>query len=193
MELVFATHNRNKFIEVKALMPGDLQLLSLDDIGCFDEIPETANTIEGNAILKAKFVKENYGYDCFADDTGLEVTALNGAPGVHSARYAGPDNDAKENMHKLLIEMKHITSREARFRTTIAFIVGDTLKLFDGICNGKILRQAVGESGFGYDPIFMPDGYTKSFAEMSLIQKGEISHRAMAIKKLVTHLSNRHE
>ena len=189
MELVFATHNLNKFKEVKALMPAGWELLNLDDIGCFDDIPETAKTIEGNAILKAEYVKKNYGYDCFADDTGLEVAALNGAPGVHSARYAGPENDAKMNMRKLLAEMKDISNREARFRTTIAFIRGDSLELFNGICNGTIMSEPAGESGFGYDPIFLPDGYSETFAEMSMTQKGEISHRALAIKKLISYLS----
>ena len=189
MKLVFATHNKNKVREVKALMPSYLELLSLTDIGCFDEIPETSSTIEGNALLKANFVKEHYGFDCFADDTGLEVQELNNEPGVYSARYAGPDNDAQANMGKLLANLNNKSNRTAHFKTVIALIQSDKTELFTGTCKGSITRDKKGASGFGYDPIFQPNGFEKTFAEMTLEQKSEIGHRGKAVRLLINHLS----
>lgn len=189
MKLVFATHNHNKLKEVRAMLPSGFELLSLDDIDCQEEIPETAATIEGNAILKATYIKNKYDYDCFADDTGLEVLALNGAPGVHSARYAGPENDAAMNMQKLLSQLAGSKKRKAQFKTTIALIIGDTITLFTGICEGNILQTPTGENGFGYDPIFQPKGYSDSFAEMTLDQKSKIGHRGKAMRQLIDHLS----
>ena len=190
MKLVFATHNKNKVREVKALMPSYLELLSLTDIGCFDEIPETSSTIEGNALLKANFVKEHYGFDCFADDTGLEVQELNNEPGVYSARYAGPDNDAQANMGKLLANLNNKSNRTAHFKTVIALIQSDKTELFTGTCKGSITRDKKGASGFGYDPIFQPNGFEKTFAEMTLDQKSEIGHRGKAVRLLINYLSN---
>lgn len=189
MKLVFATHNQHKFKEVRALMPPHIQLLSLTDINCHKDIPETAATIEGNALLKAQFVRENYNLNCFADDTGLEVTALNGAPGVYSARYAGPDNDARANMAKLLQELDGEDNRAAQFKTVIALSLATSEVSFTGICEGSIIREPKGDKGFGYDPIFQPHGYTITFAEMNSEEKGRISHRGKAIEKLVTYLS----
>lgn len=190
MKLVFATHNNNKLIEVQALMPEGIELLSLDDIGCHEEIPETATTIAGNASIKAQHVKKHYGYDCFADDTGLEVAALDGAPGVYSARYAGPDNDAQANMSKLLTELQGKEDRSARFLTVMALIIGKEEQHFYGSCEGRILDTAKGEKGFGYDPIFLPDGHDYSFAQMSPDQKGAISHRGRALSLLIKHLDS---
>jgi len=171
-------------------MPAGIQLLSLDDIGCNEDIAETATTIAGNARIKAQHVKEHYGLDCFADDTGLEVDALNGAPGVYSARYAGPDNDATANMNKLLLELEDSDNRSARFLTVMALYMGDEQHLFEGICSGRILSQPRGEKGFGYDPVFLPDGYDQSFAQMSSQQKGAISHRGRALALLIKHLES---
>ena len=189
MKLVFATHNKNKVREVKALMPSNIELLSLTDIGCFDEIPETSSTIEGNALLKANFVKEHYGFDCFADDTGLEVQELNNEPGVYSARYAGSDNDAHANMNKLLANLDSKSNRTAHFKTVIALIQSEETELFTGICKGTITRDKKGTSGFGYDPIFQPIGFIKTFAEMKLEQKSEIGHRGKAVRLLINHLT----
>jgi XTP/dITP diphosphohydrolase len=189
MKLVFATHNKNKVREVKALMPSNIELLSLTDIGCFDEIPETSSTIEGNALLKANFVKEQYGFDCFADDTGLEVQELNNEPGVYSARYAGPDNDAHANMDKLLANLDIKNNRTAHFKTVIVFIQSEETEIFTGICKGTITRNKKGTSGFGYDPIFQPIGFKKTFAEMKLEQKSEIGHRGKAVRLLINHLT----
>ncbi len=190
MELVFATHNENKLFEVKALLPHTIKLLSLNDIGCTEEIDETSDTIEGNAILKANYVSEKYGYNCFADDTGLEVKALNGAPGVYSARYAGEQKNAEDNMQKLLTTLKDKTDRNARFKTAIALNIAGSKSLFLGICEGEILENKRGKGGFGYDPIFQPIGYKETFAEMSLTLKGEISHRGKAMRQLIEYLSN---
>lgn len=189
MKLVFATHNHNKLKEVRAMLPSGFELLSLNDIDCLEDIPETADTIEGNAILKAEYIKNSYGFDCFADDTGLEVSALNGAPGVHSARYAGPENDATLNMLKLLKELEGCNNREAQFKTTIALNIGGDIMLFTGICKGNILKAPKGKNGFGYDPIFQPKGYSDSFAEMTLSQKSEIGHRGKATRQLIDYLS----
>jgi len=189
MKLVFATHNLDKFREVKAYLPKHLELLSLDDIGCKEEIPETADTIEGNAILKAEFVNRHYGYNCFADDTGLEVNALDGAPGVFSARYAGVEKSSSANIEKLLRELAPKIDRSARFKTAIALTLEGNQTLFLGICEGHILTEPKGDAGFGYDPIFQPLGYDVSFAEMTLTQKSEISHRGKAMRQLLDYLS----
>lgn len=190
MKLVFATHNQNKMREVKALMPNHIELLSLTDIGCHEDIPETSSTIEGNALLKANFVKEHYGFDCFADDTGLEVEELNNEPGVFSARYAGPENDAEANMNKLLENLLHKNNRKAHFKTVIALSQSNTTELFTGICNGEITTDKKGASGFGYDPIFRPLEYNETFAEMTLDQKSKIGHRGKAVRLLINYLSN---
>lgn len=189
MKLVFATHNKNKFKEVKALMPKYIELVSLDDIGCNEDIPETADTIEGNAKIKANYVRENFNLNCFADDTGLEVKSLNNEPGVYSARYAGAGNDSQANMEKLLKNLKDKEDRSARFKTAIALSLEDSEIIFLGICEGEITTALSGDSGFGYDPIFKPNGFDKTFAEMTLSQKGKIGHRGKAIKKLIEHLS----
>jgi len=189
MKLVFATHNQHKFSEVKSLLPAHIELVSLTDIGCYDEIPETATTIEGNALLKAKYVWEHYQLACFADDTGLEVLSLNNEPGVYSARYAGPQNNAQANMEKLLDNLKGKANRTAQFKTTIALVGADFEELFDGICEGEIVETHRGEGGFGYDPIFQPIGFSETFAQMTLPQKNEIGHRGKAIRKLITHFS----
>ena len=189
IKLVFATNNANKIKEIQALMPTHIQLLSLKDIGCEEEIPETAETIEGNALQKAHYIKEDYGYDCFADDTGLEVVALNGAPGVYSARYAGEEKDNQANMAKLLSELKEKENRSARFKTVIALVLGERAFTFPGICEGEIISEKRGDQGFGYDPVFKPVGYSTTFAEMSLEEKSKISHRGRATRKLIEFLS----
>ena len=182
--LVFATNNEHKLAEVKEITGDAFRVLSLSDIGCFDDIPETADTLEGNALLKARYVKQNYGYDCFADDTGLEIPALHNAPGVFSARYAGEAKDSKANIRKVLGELQNQADRSARFRTVIAVIIGEEEYLLDGIVEGSIIGEARGEAGFGYDPIFVPQGYTNTFAELGTEVKNSISHRAEAVKKL---------
>jgi len=184
INLVFATNNEHKLTEVREIIGAAFRVLSLKDIGCFEDIPETADTLEGNALLKARHVKKKYGYDCFADDTGLEIKALHNAPGVYSARYAGEAKDPKANMSKALSELQNETDRSARFRTVIALLVGEEEYLMDGCVDGTIIREARGDEGFGYDPIFVPKGYTQSFAEMKAEVKNSISHRAEAIKKL---------
>jgi len=189
LELVFATHNRNKLVEVQQLLPDTIKLLSLSDIDCNEEIPETADTLEGNAILKANYVTKHYGFDCFADDTGLEVDALGGAPGVFSARYAGADCSPENNMIKLLTELHNSSNRKAQFTTVIALNLLGKQYLFEGSCKGKILTKKQGEHGFGYDPIFNPEGHDQSFAEMTQHAKGAISHRGEAIRKLVAYLA----
>ena len=188
MKLVFASNNKNKIQEIQALVPNTIQIISLEDIGCTEDIPETADTIEGNAILKANYVTEKYGYDCFADDTGLEVEALNGAPGVYSARYAGEQKDANDNMDKLLSELKDKSNRKANFKTVIALNLNGKQNLFTGIINGKIIEEKIGTNGFGYDPIFVADGFDKTFAELSMEEKSTISHRGIAVKELILFL-----
>ena len=188
MKLVFASNNKNKIAEIQALVPNTIQIISLEDIGCTEEIPETSNTIEGNAILKANYVTEKYGFNCFADDTGLEVDALNGAPGVYSARYAGEQKDANDNMDKLLLELKDTTNRKANFKTVIALNLNGEQNLFTGIINGTIIEEKIGTNGFGYDPIFVADGYTKTFAELTMEEKSTISHRGIAVKELILFL-----
>ncbi len=189
LTLVFATHNKNKFKEVKTLLPHHIELLSLDDIGCDEDIPETADTIEGNAAIKADYVSSYYNYACFADDTGLEVPILNNEPGVLSARYAGKEKNARANMEKLLRRLEDKSQREARFKTAIALSMNGKEVMFLGICTGTITKQPRGLGGFGYDPIFQPDGYTETFAEMDLSTKNEIGHRGRAIRQLIEYLS----
>lgn len=188
MKLVFASNNKNKLQEVKHQLPPEIELLSLEDIGCYEEIPETADTIEGNAVLKANYVTQRFGYNCFADDTGLEVDALNGAPGVYSARYAGEQKDANANMDKLLYELKGIENRAARFKTVIALNIDGEQHLFTGIVEGNITTKKAGEKGFGYDPVFIPNGSELTFAQISLEEKALLSHRGRAIKQLIDFL-----
>ena len=188
MQLVFASSNKNKIFEIQSMLPESIQILSLEDIGCFEEIPETADTIEGNAILKANYVTSKYGYACFADDTGLEVAALNGEPGVFSARYAGEQRNADDNMNKLLDELFEKDNRKAQFKTVIALNINGQQELFSGIAEGEITLQKTGTKGFGYDPIFQPIGYKETFAELSLEIKNEISHRGKATQKLINFL-----
>ncbi|TXE13933.1 non-canonical purine NTP diphosphatase [Seonamhaeicola algicola] len=189
MKLVFATNNLNKLKEVQALLPKHIAILSLKDINCFEDIPETQPTIEGNAIQKAEYIKNKYGYNCFADDTGLETEALNGAPGVYSARFAGPQKNDQDNMVKLLNNLSNNTNRNAQFKTVIALSLNNKTQTFTGICKGKITLEKQGNKGFGYDPIFKPDGYKNTFAEMDLATKNQISHRGKAINLLVDFLS----
>ncbi len=178
--IVFATNNAHKLEEIRAILGEDFQVLGLSDIGCNEDIPETADTLEGNAEIKARYVKEHYGYDCFADDTGLEVDALGGAPGVYSARYAGPGHDSAANVALLLKNLESKSDRAARFRTVIALVEGDKITLVDGVVEGRIIDELRGDNGFGYDPIFVPEGYDKTFAEMDSKEKNSISHRARA-------------
>jgi len=190
MELVFATNNKHKLEELQAILGDQFKLLSLQDIGCNEEIPEEQETLEGNANQKAFFVFEKYGYNCFADDTGLEIEALNGEPGVYSARYAGDEKSAEANMEKVLGKLAKINSRNARFRTVISLIIEGDEKQFEGIVEGEILKLKRGDSGFGYDPIFQPKGFQLSFAEMPLNEKNKISHRGRAVQKLVSYLKS---
>jgi XTP/dITP diphosphohydrolase len=190
MKLVFATANQNKVNEIQQLIPDTIQLLSLNVINCSEDIPETQPTIEGNASQKAFYVYEKYHHNCFADDTGLEIEALNGRPGVMSARYAGESKNADMNMDKILAEMKGMSNRKARFKTVISLVIDGKEIQFKGIINGTVLTEKQGQKGFGYDPIFLPDGYNKSFAEMELSEKNRISHRALAVNKLVEYLQH---
>lgn len=183
-KFVFATNNTHKLEEVSAILGKKIELLSMKDIDCNVDIPETADTLEGNALIKARYIFENYHLDCFADDTGLEVEALNGAPGVYSARYAGDAHDSEANMKKLLKEMENVENRKARFRTVFALIINGKEHLFEGIVKGEIIKNRKGTSGFGYDPVFVPEGYSQTFAEMGNELKNKISHRAMATQKL---------
>ena len=189
MKIVFATNNQNKLIEVRKILGNQFKVLSLEDIGCHDDIPEKGQTLEDNALIKAQYVYNKYHVDCFADDTGLEVDALGGAPGVYSARYAGgAGHDSQANMTKLLHELENNNNRRARFRTVIALIINGKIKTFEGIVNGEIITQRRGGEGFGYDPIFQPEGYNKTFAELGTDIKNQISHRARAVQKLADHL-----
>ena len=188
MKLVFATHNEHKLNEVQRMLPKEITLLTLDEIGCFEDIPETSNTIEGNAIQKALYIKEKYGYDTFADDTGLEVAALDNAPGVYSARYAGEAKDNESNIDLLLANMKDKQERQAQFKTIFALCLGEDLYTFEGIVRGEITHERKGEGGFGYDAVFLPEGYTDTFAQMSADQKNSISHRGRALQKLTAFL-----
>lgn len=189
-KLVFATNNAHKLEEIRAILGDKVEILSLNDIHCHADIPETADTLEGNAALKAAYIYEHYGLDCFADDTGLEVEALNGAPGIYSARYAGGEgHDSEANMKKLLREMEGKENRRAQFRTAICLIERGKETLFEGIVKGEIIREKRGGSGFGYDPVFVPEGYTETFAEMGSEEKNKISHRARAVQQLCSYLN----
>ena len=190
MKLVFATNNLNKLKEVTNLIKNQIKVINLNDINCDEDILETENTISGNAILKANYIKTNYGFDCFADDTGLEVDFLNGNPGVFSKRFAGENSTDELNMRKLLNDMKEANNRNARFKTVIALNIDNKVTTFTGICEGEILTKKRGANGFGYDPIFLPKGYKKSFGEMNLIEKNKIAHRSKAVKKLINYLNN---
>lgn len=192
MKIVFATHNKNKLKEVQASLPKEIKLISLKDIGCNEPIEETESTLEANAALKANYVFEKYGYPCFADDTGLEVDALDGKPGVYSARYAGENATDADNRRKLLKDLANISNKKARFRTVIALRLSkEDIEYFEGICKGEILEAERGEQGFGYDSIFRPKGYDESFAEMDLEAKNKISHRGKAIKLLASYFKNK--
>ena len=188
MKLVFATNNNHKLEELQAILGDDFTLMSLKDIECFDEIPEEQPTLEGNASQKAFYVYNKFGMNCFADDTGLEIDALNGEPGVFSARYAGEDKNSEANMNKVLEKLAKINERKARFRTVISLVIDGEEKQFEGVVNGEILKEKRGGSGFGYDPVFMPEGFNQSFAEMGLADKNKISHRGRAVQKLVDYL-----
>jgi XTP/dITP diphosphohydrolase len=190
MKLVFASNNKNKIKEFQQQLPATIEIVSLEDIGCYEEILETADTIEGNSVLKANYVTEKYGYDCFADDTGLEVEALNGAPGVFSARYAGEQRSAADNMDKLLQVLSNQSNRNAQFKTVITLNLNGKQHLFTGIASGEITLSKVGKEGFGYDPIFQPEGYQKTFAELSSELKNQISHRGKATQQLISFLKN---
>lgn len=191
MKLVFATNNRHKLEEITQMLGNKYEIVSLEQIGCREEIPEDYETLQENALEKARYVKEHYGYDCFADDTGLEIEALGNRPGVYSARYAGPAKDSAANMRKVLDEMKGEENRKARFRTVIALLLDGEEHFFEGRVEGKILKQQQGEIGFGYDPIFCPEGSRQSFAEMPMNQKNQISHRGRAVSKLAEFLSRK--
>ncbi len=188
MKLVFATNNLHKLEELQAIIGDRIKLLSLKDIGCSEEIPEEQPTLEGNAKQKSTYVFEKYGYPCFADDTGLEIEALNGEPGVYSARYAGEEKSAETNMNKVLEKLANKNNRNARFRTVISLIINGAENQFEGVVEGKILTGKKGDSGFGYDPIFQPNGFETTFAEMNITDKNKISHRGRAVEKLVKYL-----
>jgi len=189
MKLVFATQNENKAQEIQSLLPEYFKIITLKDIRCFDEIPETAETLEGNSLLKASFISETYNLNCFADDTGLEIEALDNRPGVYSARYAGPEKNAAANINKLLLELEGKTARNAQFRTLITLILNKSTFSFEGIVRGEIISEKRGENGFGYDPIFVPEGEIRTFAEMSLEEKNKHSHRARAFQKMIDFLN----
>ena len=193
MKLVFATNNRHKLQEVRDIVGDRVEVLSLADINCYDDIPETADTLQGNALIKARHIYEKYGFDCFADDTGLEVEALDGAPGVYSARYAGDECDSEANMRKLLENLTGKTNRNAQFRTVIALIVKGEEMLFNGIVKGSIATEKRGDSGFGYDPIFIPEGHCESFAQMSSEMKNSMSHRFRATQQLGDYLNENYD
>jgi len=189
MNLVFASQNHNKLLEIRALLPKGINLLSLKNFDFEDDIPETGDTLAANARQKARFVSDKFIVDCFAEDTGLEVDALNGEPGVYSARYAGDVCSAEDNMLLLLKKMENVANRSARFKTVICLIISGTEYLFEGIVNGKIAVKKSGTDGFGYDPLFIPDGFSTTFAEMPLVEKNKISHRSIATKKLLYFLN----
>ena len=191
MKICFATNNNKKIEEVKAALGSDFKIVSLNEIGCNEELPETGDTLNHNAFQKARFVKENYGVDCFADDTGLEVESLNGDPGVYSGRYSGEPRSDERNVELLLKNLEGKEERKARFRTVIALIFEGYEYAFEGIASGEIIEEKIGGGGFGYDPIFRPDGYSQTFAELTLDEKNQISHRGKAVKALIEFLSNR--
>lgn len=188
MKIVFATNNEHKLDEITKISRGKLEILSLSDINCHEEIPETGDTLKENALIKAKYVKDKFGLDCFADDTGLEVDALNNAPGIYSSRYAGPNCDLEDNMQKLLQDLQGLKNRKAQFRTVIALILNGKEYYFEGVVKGEIIHQKKGSNGFGYDPIFKPIGYDKTFGELPEKIKNSLSHRAIATQKLVDFL-----
>lgn len=188
--LIFATSNLNKIKEINQMLDDQLEIISMEAIGCTEDIPETSPTIEGNALQKARYVAEKYQVDCFAEDTGLEIEALNGEPGIYSARYAGPERDANANMQLALNKLQGLNNRKAQFRTVIALIMDGQEHTFEGIVEGNIAQGPTGDQGFGYDPIFIPDGYTISFAEMGASSKNAISHRSRALEKLKTFLKD---
>ena len=189
IDLIFATGNQNKLLEINKIIPNNVKIISLKDLKFSDDIPENENTIEGNAIYKAKYIYNKFNTNVFSDDTALEVEALNGEPGVYSARYAGEACDSNDNINKLLKKLKKKKNRNARFKTIIALIIKNKIHTFEGIINGEILKNPIGENGFGYDSIFRPAGYSKSFAELSINEKNIISHRSLAIKKLINFIS----
>ena len=191
MQLVFASNNKNKILEIQSMLPESIKILSLEDIGCIEDIPETADTIEGNAILKANYVTQKYGFDCFADDTGLEVNSLDGEPGVYSARYAGEQHNADDNMNKLLDALLHKTNRKAQFKTVIALNLNGEQELFTGIVRGEITLKKTGNQGFGYDPIFQPEGFSETFAQLPLEMKNKIGHRGKATQLLIAFLKKK--
>ena len=189
INLIFATSNQNKVLEIQKILPKKFNIKSLKDLNYFEDVPENENTIDGNAVFKAKYIYEKFNINVFADDTGLEVEALNGEPGVHSARYAGTTRSSEKNIKKLLKNLKNIKNRNARFKTVIALIIDNKLHIFSGIVEGYILDSPKGNNGFGYDPIFCPNGFDKSFAELTLKEKNLISHRSLAMKKLIDFIS----
>ena len=189
MKLIFATHNRNKALEIQKFLPDNFQVLTLDDIGFHEEIPENESTIEGNSAFKAQFIYQNFKLNCFADDTGLEIESLNGRPGVHSARYAGGEKNSDANINLVLKELNGNQNRNARFKTVIALIIEGEQFQFEGIVNGTIIEEKRGVNGFGYDPIFIPENESKTFAEMDLIEKNKFSHRARALEKMIAFLN----
>lgn len=193
MKLVFATNNKHKLEEVRAILGNKIEILSLNDIDCHDDIPETADTLEGNALIKARYIYEKFGVDCFADDTGLEVEVLNGEPGVYSARYAGEECNPEANMYKLLQNLTGKNNRNAQFRTVIALIIKGEEKLFNGIVKGTISNEKMGNAGFGYDPIFIPEGFSESFAQMTGDMKNSISHRYRATEELSNYLKQQYD
>jgi len=188
MKLIFATHNSNKAFEIQKLLPKDFQVLSLDDIDFQEEIPENEPTIEANSAFKAQFIFNKFNLNCFADDTGLEIEALNGKPGVHSARYAGEERNSDANMNRVLDELSGIENRNARFKTVITLIINGDQHIFEGIVNGQIISEKRGTNGFGYDPIFIPENETRTFAEIELTEKNKFSHRARALEKMIEFL-----
>ena len=189
IKIVFATNNKNKLSEIRDLISDSIEILSLEDINCFDDLPENQLTLEGNALEKANYIFLKYGYNCFADDTGLEIDALNNEPGVFSARYAGPKCLAEDNINKVLSKLKVCSNRKAKFRTVIALIVDGEENLFSGECHGEIIRAQIGDDGFGYDPIFLPQDSELTFAQMDKFEKGLISHRGISVRKLIEFLS----
>jgi XTP/dITP diphosphohydrolase len=191
MRLIFATHNRNKAIEIQKILVNNIQVHTLEDIGFQEEIPEDQSTIEGNSAFKAQFIYENFKENCFADDTGLEIEALNGRPGVHSARYAGDLKDAEANINRVLQELNGTSNRNARFKTVISLIIDGQIHQFEGIVNGRIIEEKKGSKGFGYDPIFIPENESKTFAEMELNEKNKFSHRTRAIEKMINFLNQK--
>lgn len=190
-KIVFATHNANKVKEVAAQLAEFYEVLSLTDINCHEDIPETARTLQGNALLKARHVRDNYKIDCFADDTGLEIESLNGKPGVYSARYAGENCTSEDNIDLVLTKLRNESNRSARFRTVIALLQGEDEILLEGCANGLIISKKTGDEGFGYDPIFQPEGYTSTFAQMTIAEKNKISHRGKAVRKLIAALQKK--